>query len=131
MNRTTKIANLLLSEEQANKDLAFSIIESLGVDFGEVCEEIRKALLDSSKKSKVTDITILGFDITSYDTQKGLDVWQINTERSPNLGIIIPMYNLLYDGSLSRSSNYDSIDFFIQKIKQAYNETKQSNNHNQ
>lgn len=131
MSTTTKIANLLLSEEQANKDLAFSLIESLGVDFGEVLTllglEIKRMFREASDYYQIRIVLL----------RLRLIIIKRSTEHNTHKAMIYRHY-YPYDRFSWENEKVDHqahgvnscIYLFISSLKQAYNETKQSNNHN-
>lgn len=132
METINKIANLLLSEDQVNKDLAFSLIESLGVDFSKVLTllklEIKKRFREASDFYQIK-IVLLRLKLiiikrsTIFNTHKAM----IYRHHYP-----YDRFSWGCEKSDHQASGVNSMIYlFISFLKNAYhNENKQSNNNN-
>lgn len=127
MQTAEKIANLLLSDEEANKDLAFALMEGQGVDFEFVLAKLKPkiyGLYVNGVDGLQFEINILDQNLRVYKKDHFIASAFINKIR---FACLSPDE---YYGQ-GRSGIFTAIDFFIDKLREAYYETRQSNHHNQ
>lgn len=140
MQTAEKIANLLLSDEQANKDLAFALVDGQGVDFEFVLAKLKPkiyVLYVNGADGSQFEINILNQNLRVYKGtphNKRPKAYKGTYFTGSAFVSEVKFACLSLGGEYygqGRSGIFTAIDFFIDKLREAYHETKQSNHYNQ
>lgn len=118
-----KIANLLMSKDQANKDLAFTLMDAQKISFDEVMEIVREVLgcrANSLKSIKQTVLVLNNYKLKLlFNEEKKRPVAYIYGLRKVKSNKNASYWSVIYDSTYNTCPMLDYINYFIEKVKKA------------
>lgn len=129
MDAATKIANLLLSNKQVNKDLAFGFIKSQNVNFSLVLCRLRSMFINNHKdilgdkamyKFDIFGIKLVIHRLRSDSKDIVFSVWRLSKVSGGN-----KFYDMVRNGYNTIHKSITNIDYFISIVSDKYYKQKQ------